>query len=89
MTTQTELYSNYGEQTINQVCDSICERVQNIEKEFKAGFEFIKKAQHSVTIFGSARTPEDDPDYISARELGSRIVKELDYAVLTLSLIHI
>jgi uncharacterized protein (TIGR00730 family) len=36
-----------------------------------------------VTFFGSARTDENDSNYRKARSLANRIVKELNYAILT------
>lgn len=54
-----------------------------INKEFKAGFDFIKKYEKSVSIFGSSRFERDNPYCIKARELGEKIVKELGYAVIT------
>jgi uncharacterized protein (TIGR00730 family) len=52
-----------------------------VEEELTQGFEFIKQYPRMVTIFGSARTPVEDPYYIAARELGSRIVTDLKLAV--------
>lgn len=59
------------------------ERVDNITDEFRAGFKFIQDHPKSVTVFGSARFPEDQPDYIKARRVAGRIATELGYAVLT------
>lgn len=72
-----------GAKTIEQICDEVCLRTEKISEEFKGGFEFIKKYDKSVTIFGSARTEEDHPDYIHARALGGKIAQDLGYAVLT------
>lgn len=54
-----------------------------VGEELEQGFDFIKQYPRMVTILGSARTKEGDHFYEKARELGSRIVKELDMAVTT------
>ena len=36
-----------------------------------------------MTVFGSTRTPENDPYYEKARGLGKRIVEELHYSIVT------
>lgn len=68
---------------LEKINENMTERLGTIEKEFAAGFDFIKTNSRSVTIFGSARTLETEKDYIVARELGCRIAKELDYTVIT------
>ncbi len=57
-------------------------RVFRIMAEFAESFEALGDLPNAVTIFGSARTPEDDPDYIKARELGRRIA-ESGFATVT------
>lgn len=59
------------------------ERVHEISKEFTDGFKFLENYPRSVTFFGSNQFPETNPYYQSARELSSRIVKELGYSVLS------
>src|ERR1035437_1063613 len=59
------------------------ERIYEISREFTAGFKFLEQFPRSVTVFGSARSLEDNKYYILARHLAGRIVKELDYAVTT------
>ncbi len=51
------------------------ERVDRIEKEFRAGFEMVNKYNHTVTVFGSARFLEDNPSYQKARQLGGMLAK--------------
>jgi uncharacterized protein (TIGR00730 family) len=58
-------------------------RVKDVSRELRAGLEFIGSCQPSVTILGSAVTPEGHPEYEKARRLGARIAQELDYAVVT------
>jgi len=59
------------------------QRLSIIQKEFEAGFKFLKKYSCSVTIFGSSRFKEDNEYYKHARILGQRVVNELKYGVLT------
>lgn len=67
--------------TLSEMQEATQERIYEISREFTAGFKFLNKFPRSVTFFGSTRTLENDPYYIQARSLASRIVKELDYAV--------
>ncbi|MBX4199092.1 TIGR00730 family Rossman fold protein [Candidatus Parcubacteria bacterium] len=59
------------------------ERVEEIAKEFKAGFKFLEDYPKSVTFFGSSLMKEDNPYCLSARKLAGRISTELGYSVLT------
>lgn len=68
---------------LQRLDEAINDRLDVIEKEFTNGLNFIKNCSKSVTVFGSARTLENEKDYIVAREFGSRVVKDLDYAVIT------
>ncbi len=69
--------------SISEIIESSERRVQGIGEEFRKGFEFIKNYPRSVSFFGSARTNENEEDYRKARQLASRIIKDLHYAVLT------
>lgn len=69
--------------TKEEIHEATQERVYEISREFTAGFKFLEKFPRSVTFFGSARTPEDNPYYIKARNLASRIVTENGHAVIT------
>jgi uncharacterized protein (TIGR00730 family) len=69
--------------TLEDINKDINERIDRIEDEFKKGFNFIKGHERSVTFFGSARTGENESDYILARSLANRIAKEINYAVVT------
>lgn len=51
--------------------------------EFKKGYDLIEKYPRSVSILGSARTKDDNPYYIKARNLSAKISKELKYAIVT------
>jgi uncharacterized protein (TIGR00730 family) len=62
--------------------DIIKSRICVINEEFKHGFDLMKKYPKSVTIFGSARLPEDDVHSKNATELARRL-SELGYAIAT------
>lgn len=57
-------------------------RLEDIDEEVRGGYEILKKYHKTVTIFGSARTPEDNEYYQKARELGAKLAKA-GYAVVT------
>jgi uncharacterized protein (TIGR00730 family) len=58
-------------------------QLNEIMKEFRVGFEELKKHTKSVTILGSTRLTPASSHYKQAQELGYRIAKELGYAVVT------
>ena len=57
-------------------------RVLRIQSEFVEGFGALAELGQAVSIFGSARTPRDHPQYALGRELG-RLFAEAGYAVIT------
>ncbi len=57
-------------------------RVLRIQGEFVEGFEALAQLGPAVTIFGSARTPEDDPMYQAAVET-ARLLAEAGLSVIT------
>lgn len=69
--------------TFKELSIEITERLKNITNEFKEGFDFIKTYNKSVTFFGSARTLENEKEYQKAKSLAGRIVKELNYTIVT------
>ncbi len=58
------------------------ERLARIHDELARGFEALAGITRGVSIFGSARTPPDDPYYALAREVGRRL-GERGFAVIT------
>ncbi len=50
-------------------------RVLKIMSEFVEGFEELSELPPAVSIFGSARTPRDDPAYTAARELAGKLAR--------------
>lgn len=57
-------------------------RVMRIQSEFVEGFGALAELGPAVSVFGSARTPVDHPEYAKAREIG-RLLVEAGYAVVT------
>jgi uncharacterized protein (TIGR00730 family) len=57
-------------------------RVLRIQAEFVEGFGALAGLGPAVSVFGSARTPEDHPHYRIAERLGSRLA-EAGFAVVT------
>ena len=57
-------------------------RVFRIMAEFVEGFEELAQVGKAVSIFGSARTPAEDPYYKKARET-TRLLAEAGYAIIT------
>jgi uncharacterized protein (TIGR00730 family) len=59
------------------------ENVLSIAREFWAGFAAVDKIDRpAVSIFGSARIPEDSEEYAAARKVG-RLFAEAGWAVIT------
>ena len=57
-------------------------RVMRIQSEFIEGFGLLAELPKAVSVFGSARTPTDHPEYALAREIGAALAGA-GYAVIT------
>jgi len=57
-------------------------RVLRIQAEFVEGFQLLSDLGRAVSVFGSARTPHDHPEYESGRAIGAALANE-GYAVIT------
>ncbi|MCS4534921.1 TIGR00730 family Rossman fold protein [Corynebacterium sp. HS2168-gen11] len=57
-------------------------RVLRIQSEFVTGFDTLSELPTAVTVFGSARTPEDSPVYAMGQEVGQRLA-QAGFAVIT------
>lgn len=57
-------------------------RVLRITSEFVDGFDNLATITHGVSIFGSARTREDDEMYVAARET-ARMLANLGFEIIT------
>ncbi len=51
-------------------------RIFRIMAEFVEGFEAMAQIENGISIFGSARTPENDRYYQMARELGAMLTRD-------------
>jgi hypothetical protein len=58
------------------------ERVREIAAELAHGFDALAEVGRAVTVFGSARTPEEHRDYKLVRTVGA-CIGEAGYAVIT------
>ena len=57
-------------------------RVLRIQSEFVEGFGLLAELPQAVSVFGSARTPNDHPEYAAARAIGGALARA-GYAVIT------
>ncbi len=57
-------------------------RIRRMRHELEAGFAALADVHHGVTVFGSARTHPDDPEYHHAVEVARRLGRA-GYAVIT------
>ncbi|HEX3826600.1 MAG TPA: TIGR00730 family Rossman fold protein [Sporichthyaceae bacterium] len=57
-------------------------RVLRIQAEFVEGFGLLAEIGRAITVFGSARTPRDHPEYELTRQLGFQLAKA-GWAVIT------
>jgi uncharacterized protein (TIGR00730 family) len=57
-------------------------RIDLISEEFRNGFSTMAKVSHGVSVFGSARTPRDHPDYAFARDVAAQLGRS-GYAIIT------
>jgi len=58
------------------------ERIARMTAEIEMGFERLRGTAKGVSIFGSARTTEDAPEYALARRVGARL-GEAGFTVIT------
>jgi hypothetical protein len=58
------------------------ERVHDIAAEFAKGFAALSSVTRAVTMFGSARTAPDHPDYARVREVAAALGRA-GYAIIT------
>jgi len=58
------------------------ERIARITRELRNGFRALQDVEPAVSVFGSARLPEDSPEYRETREVCRRIARA-GYNVIT------
>jgi uncharacterized protein (TIGR00730 family) len=79
-TTDEEILEAESTAILSELTDE--QRVERIADELRQGFEALSHIGKAVSIFGSARTPRDDPRYAAARALARRLGEE-GYAIIT------
>jgi uncharacterized protein (TIGR00730 family) len=57
-------------------------RIELIRQEFVRGFAALANIESAISVFGSARTPEDDPEYATVRTT-SRLLGEAGFSIIT------
>ncbi len=57
--------------------------LEHINREFSDGFDFLRKYPKSISIFGSSLAKPESDAYKKAEELSARVVREINYAVIT------
>ena len=58
------------------------DRVDRVVRELEEGFHALAHVGAAVSVFGSARTPPDDPEYHLARET-ARLLGDAGFAIIT------
>lgn len=81
LTLDEELLLWLGDESV-EVRAADAERVRDIAAEFARGFDALARIGPAVTVFGSARTPRDHPDYGLVRETGACLGRA-GYGVIT------
>jgi uncharacterized protein (TIGR00730 family) len=79
-TLDEELLGAESETVVSTQSDTA--RIQRIRQEVAAGFRALARVGAAVSIFGSARTPEDHPEYELARRT-ARTLGEAGFAIIT------
>lgn len=64
------------------VLQSAMIRLGDIDKEIQSGYNILRKYHKTVTIFGSARTPEDNEYYQKAVDLSEKLAAK-GYAIVS------
>lgn len=80
---ETILKNGAKAQALKKIEEIIKKREEISGAEFDRGYNLIKKYPLSVSILGSARFKEGSIYYEKARTIANKIVKELEYAVVT------
>jgi uncharacterized protein (TIGR00730 family) len=57
-------------------------RIQRMRRELEMGFHALGDVEQGVTVFGSARTHPDDPEYLHALDVARRL-GQAGYAIIT------
>lgn len=62
--------------SMEELDDDLRNRIHKIRRELIRGLNFVSQHKHSVTFFGSARLPKEDPHYRRAAEIAQAIAEE-------------
>ena len=81
MTFDEELLQWLGDEPAGQR-DADAARIREIAGELARGFDALSEVGPAVTVFGSARTSRDHPDYALVRRIGAELARA-GYAVIT------
>ena len=79
-TLDEEIIAAEQTQVVSQLTDG--GRIDRISDELRRGFDALAHVGAAVSIFGSARTPEHDPEYAAARAT-ARMLGEAGFAIIT------
>jgi uncharacterized protein (TIGR00730 family) len=79
---ENKIKKAFKQRSWNEVKTNDSWAIFKIMSEFVEGFEKLSRIKPCVTIFGSARFPEDDPSYIAAEEIAFRLSQN-GYGVIT------
>lgn len=77
-----DIYKWFEEIKVERVASPDIERGLGYARDLEKGLRFIRTYPQGVTVFGSARLPEDDKHCIRARELGHLLANN-GHAVIT------
>ena len=72
----------FKERDWNEIKSTDSWAIFKVIAEFVEGFEKLAKIGPCVSVFGSARTPKDDPYYLMAEEISATLVRH-GYGVIT------
>ena len=75
-----ELLDAESARILSELDDEV--RLRRISEEIAGGFDAMATVGKAVSVFGSARTLPDDPQYVHAREL-ARALGEAGFAIIT------
>ena len=79
-TLDEEILGAQSSEVVSVLSDA--QRVRRMSDELAMGFAALSGVRSGVAVFGSARTPAEDPVYTQAREIGRRL-GEAGFAVIT------
>lgn len=77
-----QTFVSHRDAVVRLVKNQTEQRLDLIEREFVEGFDLIDNYQYTVTVFGSARSREDDLYYKQARKFGGMLADQ-GFAVVT------